>query len=168
MLKGIVARNKRGAIGKDGKMMWRSKNDFKHFKKTTMGAILIVGKKTFEEDLGGNPLPGRLMFIVGTGYMTPWQALEAATLESFDRNRYNAIAQSQVFNSTLMMVQPGPLQNEDIWIIGGGVMYEIFGSLVQEFHISNIIDNDDEGDTYFELPKHFRGKVFEYEFTCVA
>lgn len=165
MLKAIVARNTKDYIGKDGKMLWRSKEDFKHFKRTTMGGILIVGKTTFEKDLCGNTLPGRLMFVVGTGYMTPFEALSAAILESDGRKILNVN-----FNDTtpnLNDIAPGVwLHNEDIWLIGGSQMYEIFGPLVQEFHISNIVDNDAEGDVKFELPKNFRGKVFEYDFTC--
>ena len=59
MIKAIAAINNKMFLGRDGKMMWKSSEDFKHFKKMTMGGILIVGRKTFEIDLGGKTLPGR-------------------------------------------------------------------------------------------------------------
>ena len=53
----IVAIAKNGVIGKDGKLPWHLPSDLNHFKKTTMGFPLIMGRKTF--DSIGRPLPGR-------------------------------------------------------------------------------------------------------------
>ena len=53
----IVAIAKNGVIGREGKLPWHLPSDLKHFKKTTMGFPLIMGRKTF--DSIGKPLPGR-------------------------------------------------------------------------------------------------------------
>ena len=58
----IVAVSENGVIGRDGGLPWRLSADLKHFKKTTMGHHLIVGRRTWDEV--GKPLPGRTMVVV--------------------------------------------------------------------------------------------------------
>ena len=48
-MEGIIAINKAGAIGLNGGLPWRCKDDLKHFKRLTMGKHLIVGRKTAEK-----------------------------------------------------------------------------------------------------------------------
>ena len=54
----IVARARNGAIGKDGDLPWRLSDDLAHFKTTTRGCPVIMGRKTWES-LPIQPLPGR-------------------------------------------------------------------------------------------------------------
>lgn len=54
----IVARARNGAIGKDGDLPWRLSDDLKHFKATTKGCPVLMGRKTWES-LPRRPLPGR-------------------------------------------------------------------------------------------------------------
>ena len=58
----IVAVSENGVIGRDGGLPWRLSADLKHFKKTTMGHHLIIGRRTWDEV--GKPLPGRTMVVV--------------------------------------------------------------------------------------------------------
>ena len=58
----IVAVSENGAIGRDGGLPWRLSGDLKHFKRTTMGHHLIIGRRTWDEV--GKPLPGRAMVVV--------------------------------------------------------------------------------------------------------
>ena len=59
----IVAIAKNGVIGKANcEMPWHIKEDFQHFKKTTMGFPIIMGRKSFESL--GKPLPGRENIVV--------------------------------------------------------------------------------------------------------
>lgn len=53
----VVAIAENGVIGRDGKLPWHLPSDLKHFKRTTMGYPLIMGRKTYESI--GRPLPGR-------------------------------------------------------------------------------------------------------------
>jgi dihydrofolate reductase len=66
-MKIIVAVNSMGYIGKDDQMLWKCPEDLKHFKRTTMGAKCLVGRKTFESL---PPLKGRELIVVGQGYNT--------------------------------------------------------------------------------------------------
>jgi len=56
-----IARN--GVIGKSsGEMPWHEKEEFQHFKETTFGFPIIMGRKTFETL--GKPLKGRENIVV--------------------------------------------------------------------------------------------------------
>jgi dihydrofolate reductase len=58
----IVAVSSNGTIGRDGGLPWYLPADLRHFKRTTMGHHLIIGRRTWEEV--GKPLPGRTMVVV--------------------------------------------------------------------------------------------------------
>ena len=55
-----MARNR--AIGLDGAMPWRLPRELKHFKETTMGKPIVMGRKTRESI--GRVLPGRQNIVV--------------------------------------------------------------------------------------------------------
>jgi len=146
-MKAIVAVNNLDYIGKDGKMLWRSSDDFKHFKKLTIGEveapfqnILIVGAKTFENDLRGKELPGRKTIVIGSKYNSPLDAID------------HALSLASHYSIKI-----------DIWIIGGKTIYDQFAPFIEEWHISHI-DDDSIGDVKFELPALNRAKVYDYYF----
>ena len=60
MLIAAVARN--GVIGADGDLPWRLPADFAHFKATTLGHTLVMGRTTY--DSIGRPLPGRTTIVL--------------------------------------------------------------------------------------------------------
>jgi dihydrofolate reductase len=49
-------------IGADGGIPWHLSEDFAHFKATTMGGVLVMGRATYESI--GRPLPGRTTIVV--------------------------------------------------------------------------------------------------------
>jgi dihydrofolate reductase len=51
-----------GVIGRDGDIPWRIPADFAHFKATTIGHTLVMGRATY--DSIGRPLPGRTTVVV--------------------------------------------------------------------------------------------------------
>lgn len=54
---GIAALSPSRIIGNAGRLPWRLPDDFKHFKATTMGGVLVMGRVSYAEI--GRPLPGR-------------------------------------------------------------------------------------------------------------
>jgi len=61
----IAAVAKNNVIGRsNGEMPWHSKDEFQHFKNTTFGFPVVMGRVTFETL--GNPLPGRLNIVLTT------------------------------------------------------------------------------------------------------
>ena len=72
----IVAVADNGVIGSDGDLPWRLPAELAHFKRTTMGHHVIVGRKTYESIR--RPLPGRTMVVVTrtAGYDAPgWRVV---------------------------------------------------------------------------------------------
>ncbi|WP_267128517.1 MULTISPECIES: dihydrofolate reductase [unclassified Nocardioides] len=60
MLIAAVADN--GVIGADGTIPWHLPEDFAHFRRTTLGHALIMGRATY--DSIGRPLPGRTTIVL--------------------------------------------------------------------------------------------------------
>jgi len=58
----IVARAENGVIGRDGGLPWHLPADLKRFKALTMGAPMVMGRKTFESLPG--LLPGRRHIVL--------------------------------------------------------------------------------------------------------
>jgi dihydrofolate reductase len=57
--------NRQGIIGIDNQLPWSIPSDLKHFKEYTMGATIVMGRKTFES-IGSKPLPGRVNVVLST------------------------------------------------------------------------------------------------------
>jgi dihydrofolate reductase len=58
----VVARARNGVIGRDNALPWHLPEDLQHFKATTMGHPLLMGRRTFESI--GRPLPGRRTVVL--------------------------------------------------------------------------------------------------------
>ena len=58
----IVARARNGVIGKNNQLPWHLPDDLKHFKRTTLGKPVIMGRKTWESL--PKALPGRLNVVI--------------------------------------------------------------------------------------------------------
>ena len=67
-MKAIAAMSLNRVIGAGGKIPWHLPEDFAWFKRTTMGGVLIMGRKTFESI--GRPLPGRETIVLTRGGWT--------------------------------------------------------------------------------------------------
>ena len=96
----IVARAQNGVIGKDNDLPWRLSDDLKHFKATTKGCPVIMGRKTWES-LPKRPLPGRDNIVLSRDgqYMAEgarvFTSIEAAIETA--RSLASATEQSSVF-----------------------------------------------------------------------
>ncbi len=58
----VAARARDGAIGLDNALPWHLPEDLQHFKATTLGHPIVMGRRTFESI--GRPLPGRRTIVV--------------------------------------------------------------------------------------------------------
>ena len=58
----IAAVAENGVVGNGNAIPWRLPSDFAHFKRTTLGKPLVMGRLTFESI--GRPLPGRTNIVV--------------------------------------------------------------------------------------------------------
>jgi dihydrofolate reductase len=66
----IAAVGRNRALGKDNRLPWRIPEDFAFFKATTMGHVLVMGRRTYESI--GRPLPGRTTVVLSrSGFSAP-------------------------------------------------------------------------------------------------
>ena len=70
----IAAVDRQGGIGKNNQLLVRLPEDLRHFKRTTLGCPLIMGRKTW--DSIGRPLPGRRSIVLTRD--PAWQAAAMA------------------------------------------------------------------------------------------
>ena len=124
----IVAVSSNGVIGRGGDLPWYLPADLKHFKRTTMGHHLIIGRRTWEEV--GKPLPGRTMVVV-------------------TRSRRFAPEGAQVVRSVEQALELAAADDEP-FIGGGSQIYTIAlaRDLVDRIYLTRI-HVEVEGDTFF-------------------
>jgi len=93
-----MARNR--AIGLAGAMPWRLPGELRHFKETTMGKPIVMGRKTWESI--GRALPGRQNIVV-------------------TRNRDYRAENCLVVQSLSLAIDGA--EGDEIMVIGGGQLY---------------------------------------------
>jgi dihydrofolate reductase len=129
----IVAIAKNGVIGKaSGEMSWHVKEEFQHFKNTTLGFPIIMGRKTFETL--GKPLKGRLNIVVSKNKLYKTSFDDVILKQSIDE----ALEYCKTFNP------------EKIFIIGGGEIYRQAISFVDEMIIT-FMKFEADGEVKFPL-----------------
>jgi dihydrofolate reductase len=87
-----VARN--GVIGNQGRMPWHLPEEFKWFKRATLGHAVLMGRKTFESI--GKPLPGRINVVVTRDPRASF-APEIVVVRDLDGFEPEAIAADRIF-----------------------------------------------------------------------
>lgn len=82
MLSLVVARDRNGAIGKDGDIPWHAPEDLAFFQRETTGGVIIMGRHTWDS-LPYKPLKNRLNIVVSSRGVTgaPCTASVQAALE---------------------------------------------------------------------------------------
>lgn len=132
MLKKIIiaAVSKNNVIGKDGRIPWRSIEEFQHFKKNTVGFPVIMGRKTWETI--GKPLEGRLNIVVTRkqDYITSFHEVVI----------FYSLQQALDFCKTSVY--------DKVFIIGGGEIFTQILNDADEMIISEM-NFEIEGDVYF-------------------
>ncbi|RMG99601.1 MAG: dihydrofolate reductase [Deltaproteobacteria bacterium] len=99
----IVAVAEGGVIGRNGRLPWHVPEDLRHFKRTTMGHVLVMGRRTFE----GLPgvLPGRPHVVV------------SRTLRRAPRNVHLVSSLEAAFEKARELGDPSP------FVVGGAAIY---------------------------------------------
>lgn len=136
VLVAAVAEN--GVIGRDGGMPWHLPGDLRHFKRTTLGKPVIMGRRTFDS-IGRKPLPGRTNLVVSRdlgerlGEAKGWGVHSAS---SFDLAL--ALAEHEARFS----------KAEEIAVIGGATLYAEALPLAERLYLTEIHASPD-GDVHF-------------------
>ena len=94
----IWAQSLDGVIGDGAGMPWHLPEDLKHFKETTLGSPIIMGRRTWES-LPVRPLPGRKNIVLSSREADEW-------------------------SDGASVCRDIPDLESDAWIIGGAQVYE--------------------------------------------
>jgi dihydrofolate reductase len=127
----IVARARNGVIGRDNRLPWHLPEDLAFFKHTTMGAPLIMGRKTHESI--GRPLPGRRNIVVTRDASRRFEGCETATS----------------MREALALAEKGDAP--EAFLIGGTELYKEGIEFADKLIITEIAA-DFDGDATFPAP----------------
>ena len=122
----IVAMDRKRGIGLANQLPWRLPEDLAHFKRTTIGHPIIMGRNTF--DSIGRPLPGRRNIVVTRN--PAWQHEGVVAASTPDQAR--ALAQDV----------------QEAFIIGGAELFAQTIALADRMIVTEI-DAAFECDTFF-------------------
>ncbi|MCC8410009.1 dihydrofolate reductase [Mucilaginibacter sp. UR6-1] len=121
----IVAIAQNHAIGKNNQLLWHLPTDLKHFKNTTSGHTVIMGRKTF--DSVGKPLPKRRNIVI---------------------TRQNISIEGCEVVSSVEDALALCAGEDEVFIVGGAEIYKLAMPLTDKIYLT-IVHHDFEGDTYF-------------------
>jgi dihydrofolate reductase len=110
----IAAMDSNNIIGRNNGLPWHSKEDLKHFQRTTSNHVVIMGRKTFMS-IGGKALPDRYNIVV-TRQTAPFNDITIGTVR-FCSNKESALDEARAKARSLEC---------DVFIIGGGEVYAQF------------------------------------------
>jgi len=128
-------------IGNKGGLPWHRPADLKHFKQTTAGHAVIMGRRTYESV--GRPLPGRRNIVVTRNRAyAPRGAPD-------DNNTDGATALDVVHGLNEALDLCRQRGERDVFVIGGAQVYQTALDLADEMILTEVPDADYEGDTYF-------------------
>lgn len=126
----IVAVDKNWAIGKDNKLLVSIPQDMKFFRETTMGKVVVMGRKTLESFPGGQPLKKRTNIVL-------------------TRDKNYQVKDAIVVNTVEALLEELKKYNEEeIYVIGGESIYRLLLPYCKLAHVTRI-DHAYEADTYF-------------------
>ena len=120
-------------IGRNNTLPWRLPEDLKHFKRTTMGSAVIMGRKTW--DSIGKVLPGRTNIIVtrSLGLKIKGVKIAHSVREAIE------LAENTAFVDG----------SEEAFIIGGAELYSEAMPFAERFYLTRV-HAEVEGDTFLQ------------------
>ena len=127
----IVAQAENRAIGLNGDMPWHLSGDLKRFKQLTMGHPVVMGRRTWES-LPKRPLVGRRNIV-------------------FSQSEDFAPEGAEVVRSVNDLFALLCDNDEDIFIIGGGRIYNMLMPWVNRLYITWVHKEFPEADTFFPV-----------------
>jgi dihydrofolate reductase len=147
----ILACNRRGLIGNNGKIPWHFPEDFKHFKETTDGHVVAMGRKTWES-LPRKPLINRDNWILSRN-----MRLDEFAYQMTSVNMFTSLEEAHV------EWLKNHSEKQHFFIIGGAQIYhEALSKLPVSEVIMTLVQGNYEGDTFFNL-EYMRDEVWDVQ-----
>lgn len=124
----IAAMSRNRAIGLNGRIPWHLSEDLKFFKRTTLGHVVLMGRKTYESI--GNPLPGRENWVLSRAAESPGVRV-IRSLEEI----------------------PAPPAEKNLYLIGGAELYTALLPRCTEILLTRV-NLETAGDAFFPSFEH--------------
>jgi len=118
MIIGIIAVDRNGAIGKDGKLPWHYSADMRFFKETTTGHACVMGYRTWLTLK--RPLPNRLNIVLSR---------KAAS------DPQDSVVVLRDVESVLSLAKD---LKGDLFVIGGEQVYRAFLPFIEKWVVTNV------------------------------
>lgn len=139
----IAAIGKNRELGKGNDLIWHFREDMKFFKETTTGSTVIMGRKTFESL--PKALPNRRNIVIS-------------------RNKGFKAEGAEVVGSVEKALKAA--ESDEIFIIGGGRIYEQFLPLADKLYLTEIDAECEDAEVYFpefDKKQYRRKKLTDFE-----
>jgi dihydrofolate reductase len=138
---GIVAVDRRGAIGRGGTIPWHYSADLKFFKRQTTGHVCVMGRRTWLSLK--RPLPGRLnVVLTRQGEIEPQESV-------------------LVLRDRLSVLALKPYLAGDLYVIGGEQVYKTFLAEIDRWVVTEIPLTVEDADTF--MPENFLAGFSPYD-----
>jgi len=159
----IAAVADNGVIGRDNALPWRLPADLAHFKRTTLGKPIIMGRRTYESI--GRPLPGRANIVVSRN-----PAFTAAGVHSA------ASLDAALALAAEIARRDG---SDEVVVIGGAAIYREALPLANRLYLTEVhasvagdvllprIDRDAWREVSRERHRADAANAFDYSFVCL-
>src|SRR5689334_21297446 len=132
-IEAVLAINTRRVLGDRGTIPWRAPRDLRHFRDTTTGQIIVMGRKTFEAI--GRVLPDRENVVVTR---TPERfGGQVLALPSFEA----------------VLAHFGPDEPRTMHVIGGAELFDLALPWIDRVHLT-VIEDDHPGDVVLSGFEH--------------
>lgn len=130
----VLAVSENGVIGRGDSLPWDLPDDLQHFKRTTMGCPVLMGRKTFESV--GRPLPGRTNLVLTRD--GEWSAPGVEAFQNLDKAIDRAEQQALLDGAPALCV------------IGGAEIYRLALPRADRIVLTEV-HGKVQGDAFFDL-----------------
>jgi len=130
----VLAAADNGVIGRGDALPWELPDDLQHFKRTTMGRPIIMGRKTFESV--GFPLPGRRNIVITRD--AAWAHEGVLTCHTLEEALERAFEQTLIDGADAVMV------------VGGAEIYRLALPRADRIVLTRV-QGEVAGDVIFDL-----------------
>jgi dihydrofolate reductase len=155
----IAAAADNDVIGRDNDLPWRLPDEFRHFKRTTVGHHVIMGRRTWESQ-GCKPLPDRVNVVVTS------------------RRDYTAPGAHVVHSLDAALRLARDAGEDEAFVIGGTALFAEALPIADRMYLTRV-HAEPEGDTRFpsfdadewrviEREEHAADARHQYAFTIMT
>lgn len=130
-MKAILSADRKWGLGYQGRLLVSIPSDLRFFRETTMGHVVVIGRKTLATLPAGQPLKGRTNIILSRD--PEWTVRGATVVHSIKE----------------LMEVLKPYEDDDIYVAGGGEIYRQLLPYCDTAYVTRI-DMTYQADTFFE------------------